>query len=689
MSSPALPTIMARSAMWPRSTGRRRAPAWIRPTASEGVVAHNNAGNGISNWQNNTQNDTPYTASAWSNGAYGILHGAYGNSISYQDLVATDNAELGFGIKGINQEDVPRIDGATMDNVGVVDYTFVPESALVLRDVTFTGERSPAFTQIHDACSGGDETDPQDGECIFAWLLIENPVFPAGVVPFDFGWHQNQNTVWRCVDSRIPTIRTCRRTSTCIAQTTWSRAAATTRTLTPGWCRNETHGLDARIAVDPGLRCGSDDELQAPLALPLEVLGPAGTERIADVWLDETQLAAADSAALVLTLHNVVQAGSAELVVNAGEAIDVSEPFVHPDGRVSTAEIAIDPGLLVPGVNHLAFRYPRQVVDAGGRVRVSRPARGPPHRRHHPRARRARPAARDVASTPRRRGVHRAGPLVLPGRRTRRRTDVFALPCGLGRRPPVLRVLRSKHRGTRDVPRVSRAEAEDLASYIRSLPVPAKGRPYRPAFQPGTDNHGAAGAGLESILPDDASFGEHLWGAASLPADLPWDWPETVDTFLLPTSIAVPTFVRWLPRRIDERWFTRRDGELAVAEAALADDPSLEHAQAFMTAAMAVGRELLVEEGDHLARIDLLRYAAVKLWDWSRRNGFDDPDHGMPDGSPAFPYEVGFAFFEAADAPGGVPAPMAQTLSWWWAQLAANPGAASRPVSARSITRTC
>ena len=32
------------------------------------------------------------------------------------------------------------------------------------------------------------------------------------------------------------------------------------------------------------------------------------------------------------------------------------------------------------------------------------------------------------------------------------------------------------------------------------------------------------------------------------------------------------------------------------------------------------------------------------------------------------------AFFEAADAPGGVPAPMAQTRSWWWAQLATNPG---------------
>jgi len=424
-----------------------------------------------------------------------------------------------------------------------------------------------------------------------------------------------------------------------------------------------------------GCTAGSDDELQAPLILPLEVLGPAGTERIADVWLDETQLAAADSAALVLTLHNVVQPGSAELVVNAGEAIDVSGPFVHPDGRVSTAEIAIDPRLLVPGVNRLAFRYPRQVVDAGAAVsgyRVLHVALrigdtthvlGEPDEPPET----WRPLRDDAASIERGRSYFQdvardGGPTCA---RCHADSGADLQYYAFSDRSIVERAMFHEF---------SRTEAEDLASYIRSLPVPAEGRPYRPPFQPGTDNHGAAGAGLELILPDDASFGEQLWGAAGLPADLPWDWPETVDTFVLPTSIAVPTFGRWLPRRIDERWFTRRDGELAVAEAALADAPSLEHAQALMVAAMAVGRELLVEEGDHLARIDLLRYAAVKLWDWSRRNGFDDPDHGMPDGSPAFPYEVGFAFFEAADAPGGVPAPMAQTLSWWWAQLAANPG---------------
>ena len=69
----------------------------------------------------------------------------------------------------------------------------------------------------------------------------------------------------------------------------------------------------------------------------------------------------------------------------------------------------------------------------------------------------------------------------------------------------------------------------------------------------------------------------------------------------------------------------------------------------------------------------MLRFAAVKLWDWSRKNGFDRPDHGVPDGSPAYPYEVGFAFFEAARSQ-ALAGAAEQTMDWWWVQLAANPG---------------
>jgi hypothetical protein len=199
------------------------------------------------------------------------------------------------------------------------------------------------------------------------------------------------------------------------------------------------------------------------------------------------------------------------------------------------------------------------------------------------------------------------------------------------------------------------------------LDVVRAGRPYQPPFQPGANNVGAAGASVDSVLADDAAF-------ASVVSFAPWDSASNVDTFRVPTAVQAPTWLRWLPRTFDPGWFTRGDAVLAKAEQALANDPSVENARTFMSAAMRVGTEVLVTTGDHEARIDVLRFAAVKLWDWSRRIGFDRPDHGLPDGGPAYPYEVGFAFFEAASAGNAVPEAMKQTTSWWWVQLAANPG---------------
>jgi hypothetical protein len=174
------------------------------------------------------------------------------------------------------------------------------------------------------------------------------------------------------------------------------------------------------------------------------------------------------------------------------------------------------------------------------------------------------------------------------------------------------------------------------------------------------------------VLANDAAFAQ-AGGAPTVTYD-PWESAGTVDTFFLPSAVGAPTWLRWLPRKFDPSWFTRNDAILANAEAALANDPSIENARTFMSAAMRVGTDILVTTGDHEARIDVLRFAAVKLWDWSRRMGFDRPDHGLPDGGPAYPYEVGFAFFEAAAAGKAVPEAMGQTMSWWWAQLAANPG---------------
>src|SRR5690349_16389694 len=97
--------------------------------------------------------------------------------------------------------------------------------------------------------------------------------------------------------------------------------------------------------------CGGSDSSSSANAepqvqtFPLEVLGSPGTEVALTIKLDAALLSRADSAALTLTLHNIVQTDSAELVINAGAPIDLSRadgPFIHPDGRVTTATVPID-----------------------------------------------------------------------------------------------------------------------------------------------------------------------------------------------------------------------------------------------------------------------------------------------------------------------------------------------------------
>jgi len=161
-------------------------------------VAHNNAGNGISNWQNNTANNTPFTDNqSWSNGSNGFLHGAYGNSVTYSNITAIDNGFRSFGIKStMMASDRKRIVGGLVDDVGPILYTFVPDYPVIMSNLRFTGAREHAFTQVHDLCVGGNPDDPNDGNCIRAWLRLENPIIPAGVVPFDFGDHVNKHSLW-------------------------------------------------------------------------------------------------------------------------------------------------------------------------------------------------------------------------------------------------------------------------------------------------------------------------------------------------------------------------------------------------------------------------------------------------------------------------------------------------------------
>jgi hypothetical protein len=423
---------------------------------------------------------------------------------------------------------------------------------------------------------------------------------------------------------------------------------------------------------DPPAR-SSVDEPQA-VTFPLEVLGSPGTAEVTlTVKIDAAMLSSAAAAAVTLTLHNIVQVDSAQLVINGGAPVDLSStdgPFKHPDGRVTTATLPVDRALLVAGNNRLVFRYTRQVVDGGSAIsgyRVLNVALQLGERtlqvdglREEPQQ--WRPIRDDAQSLERGRyfftDISRDdGPACA---RCHANSGADLQYYAFSNHSIVERAM--FHRFTRE-------EAEDIASYIRSLDVVAAGRPYQAPFQPGANNVGAAGASVDAVLANDAAFSRT--GVVSF---APWESAGAIDTFRLPTAVQAPTWLRWLPRTFDPTWFTRSDGVLAKAEQALANDPSIENARSFMSAAMRVGTDVLVTTGDHRGRIDVLRFAAVKLWDWSRRLGFDRSDHGLPDGGPAYPYEVGFAFFEAAAAGNAVPEAMGQTMSWWWAQLVANPG---------------
>lgn len=161
-------------------------------------VAHNNAGNGFSNWQNGDNMTPPYENNqSWSNAGNGVHHGAYVNPYEFKNLTAVDNAGTDFAVIAIQSDSSrPRLDGALLDGFRTLPYFLVPEQPVVVLHVKFTGVANPAITQVQDPCSGGNEDDPKDGTCIRNWLHFESPEIPAGVKPFVFGWHENKHSSW-------------------------------------------------------------------------------------------------------------------------------------------------------------------------------------------------------------------------------------------------------------------------------------------------------------------------------------------------------------------------------------------------------------------------------------------------------------------------------------------------------------
>jgi hypothetical protein len=123
-------------------------------------------------------------------------------------------------------------------------------------------------------------------------------------------------------------------------------------------------------------------------------------------------------------------------------------------------------------------------------------------------------------------------------------------------------VVRSRFHG------LSELQGEQIASYIRALPVPTSGRPWNPPYQPGPGLDSrpaaewAAGAGLGWALDDDRNTFAFVFGGGTERAARPIEWsallpritrePFRPDGNLnareIPISLQLPDWNHWLPQ---------------------------------------------------------------------------------------------------------------------------------------------
>jgi hypothetical protein len=155
------PRALAAGFVWPESFGVNNHGVW---TFARGNVAHNNAANGIFNWQNDGLPHVINDFVAYHNGRFGISQGAYVNEFNLFNLNLYGNAGgaimtlAASGFRDDGEAPVPeerlRFEGVVMDGGGLSDYLVVAEDHIangteqpvLFHDVTMRGFRKAAIT---------------------------------------------------------------------------------------------------------------------------------------------------------------------------------------------------------------------------------------------------------------------------------------------------------------------------------------------------------------------------------------------------------------------------------------------------------------------------------------------------------------------------------------------------------------
>jgi hypothetical protein len=341
------------------------------------------------------------------------------------------------------------------------------------------------------------------------------------------------------------------------------------------------------------IRLGSAGPLFAPMRLPIEILGADGIIVSRTLTLEPDQSSSVKS--LWLRVHGVRYAKQASIQVNDGpwiplndDTVTVAEPgraFGGIGGGFATLTLTLPlpSGTVVSGSNILRFRFNESDgLSSGYRVLAlnfltadgSKVLAPEDFVEDAPEG--WSPPLNDAASIHAGRELWLTAPLVSDSRRASPRILAHCADCHArdGRDlkyfnfSNVSIIARSRFHG------LTTEQGEEIASYIRSLPLPNPGRPWNPPYQPGPGqdkqpiSSWSAGAGLGWILDRDRDALPYLIAArgttdAASASAITWSDPRrlaaqiTPDDFRpdgdlnpreIPIALQLPDWNQWLPR---------------------------------------------------------------------------------------------------------------------------------------------
>jgi hypothetical protein len=300
--------------------------------------------------------------------------------------------------------------------------------------------------------------------------------------------------------------------------------------------------------------------------LPIEVVGEAGAASSVTLALPANSVKQVRS--LWFQIHGLGFAGMASIRINrctwiplTNESATIAEPgrsYGGIGGGFATLQMTLplDPETMLPGPNTVEFRFNRSNgVVSGFRVLALNFLSADGHKIVPPEAftqedpKSWTPPLPDAANLETGKRLWHTAQLVANSSASALPIRAHCADCHTadGRDLKYFNFSNASIAARSRFHGLTELEGQQIASYIRSLPLPNPGRPWNPPYQPGpgldeqTPANWAAGAGLKWVLDSDLETLPYIAPSAFLP-------DANLNLRGVPIAMQLPDWNHWLPR---------------------------------------------------------------------------------------------------------------------------------------------